>query len=151
MGINTKLFIGSIGFFVLYPGVGIALGVFFTLYAAWAAKSFTLISFLTIMVVPFLIATVSGFLLGDGWGNVGLIPAYLMSWYAVTCMVMAPFGIEIPTFYVSRDEAETFVGNPFLVFVPAFMFLGAMFTTWVGKPVGVFVRDEVNDARKQSA
>lgn len=149
LGPGGRLLGGFSLFFACFPGVGIVLGGFFVILAAWHTKSYTLATFLLVLVIPFLICAVTGLLFGGTFGFAGVILAYPAIFMFAGALFWGALGSDYMRVLESFNVTDTLVTNPFMIFIPLFLALLSCFTTWVGVPAGAACREMIAEKLRE--
>lgn len=140
MGASGRMMLGITGFFVIFPGIGMFLALYFIGLFAWEAQEYTMLCILHVILIPWVVVTLLA-LLTDGLGVVGLVFAYPYSFITASMMFFLPAVEdfqELSWFSLSRQSIEQ-VGL-FAIFVPLLLILLGLVTHPTGVAVGQAMR-----------
>lgn len=145
MGASGRILLGFSGFFLLFPGVGLAIAFFFIGLSAWEAKEYTALAITHVLLIPWFIVTALT-LIHETVGWLGLAIAYGYSFITGSILVFLPMVEDFQEMgwlsNLSQESLEE-VGL-FAVFLPMFLIL----LGWATHPSGLFVGEAMRELIK---
>lgn len=149
-GASGKLLLGFMGFFVVFPGIGLLLAAYFIGLFAWEAKEYTTASIVYIIALPWLVMIVLELLI-DGAGYVAMFLAYPYQLIVGSILVFMPMSEDMRYAWIRVDDASLEKVGLFAIFVPMLLFMFGWATNLVPMWIGKSMKDLIGQGSERGS